>query len=146
MRIKAIPTRYAGVQFRSRLEARWAAYFDLIGAKWDYEPLDFDGWIPDFILPDLIECPILLEVKPMFTDWHEEMCTMVKAVEAAGWRETSFDMYQTTIEKDRILAYLVLGHTPLELYAFHPHDEAAWKEAGNIVQWRSPRKRAAKRR
>ena len=29
--IKAIPTTYAGVRFRSRLEARWAAFFDLCG-------------------------------------------------------------------------------------------------------------------
>ncbi len=27
--IKAIPTEYAGVHFRSRTEARWAAFFDV---------------------------------------------------------------------------------------------------------------------
>ncbi|WLF99097.1 hypothetical protein Q5698_15385 [Brucella intermedia] len=26
--IKAIPTEYVGVKFRSRTEARWAAFFD----------------------------------------------------------------------------------------------------------------------
>lgn len=44
----AIPTIYKDVQFRSRLEARWAAFFDLLSWKWDYEPCDFKGWIPDF--------------------------------------------------------------------------------------------------
>lgn len=50
--IAAIPTRYAGVNFRSRLEARWAAFFDLAGWKWEYEPAspEFDFWIPDFRL------------------------------------------------------------------------------------------------
>lgn len=46
----AIPTRYSGVQFRSRLEARWAAFFDLLGWKWEYEPIDLAGYIPDFIV------------------------------------------------------------------------------------------------
>lgn len=35
--IKAIPTTYAGVNFRSRLEARWAAFFDLCGWKYTLE-------------------------------------------------------------------------------------------------------------
>lgn len=46
----AIPTKYKGVQFRSRLEATWAAYFDLLGIPWEYEPFDLPGWIPDFRL------------------------------------------------------------------------------------------------
>lgn len=46
--IAAIPTRYKGILFRSRLEARWAAFFDLAGWKWEYEPFDLNGWIPDF--------------------------------------------------------------------------------------------------
>lgn len=45
---KAHPTMYKGVQFRSRLEATWAAFFDLAGWKWEYEPVDLEGWSPDF--------------------------------------------------------------------------------------------------
>ncbi len=48
--IKNHPTKYAGVLFRSRLEARWAAFFDLLEWKWEYEPIDLEGWTPDFIL------------------------------------------------------------------------------------------------
>lgn len=58
----AIPTKYKGIQFRSRLEATWAAFFDLLGWKWEYEPCDFDGWIPDFLLR--FERNIFVEVKP----------------------------------------------------------------------------------
>lgn len=36
--IKAIETRYAGCHFRSRLEARWAVFFDTLGIRWEYEP------------------------------------------------------------------------------------------------------------
>lgn len=33
-----IPTMYKGIQFRSRLEARWAVFFDTLGIEWEYEP------------------------------------------------------------------------------------------------------------
>jgi len=46
--VKAHPTQYNGVLFRSRLEARWAAFFDLAGWQWEYEPIDLEGWTPDF--------------------------------------------------------------------------------------------------
>lgn len=60
-----IPTRYADVQFRSRLEATWAAFFDEIGWRWTYEPYDLAGWIPDFVLH--LSSPVLVEVKPEIT-------------------------------------------------------------------------------
>lgn len=60
---KGIPTEYAGVNFRSRLEARWAAFFDLVGWKWEYEPLDLDGYIPDFVVQ--LGKPTIVEVKPI---------------------------------------------------------------------------------
>jgi hypothetical protein len=58
-----IPTEYGGIRFRSRLEARWACFFDAIGWRWEYEPLDFDGWIPDFLLHTR-PLSTLVEVKP----------------------------------------------------------------------------------
>lgn len=54
--IKAIETRYAGCRFRSRLEARWAVFFDTIGIKWEYERegvvLPSGPYLPDFWLPE----------------------------------------------------------------------------------------------
>jgi hypothetical protein len=35
--IKAIETKYKDYRFRSRLEARWAVFFDALGVKWEYE-------------------------------------------------------------------------------------------------------------
>lgn len=54
--IKAIETQYKGYRFRSRLEARWAVFFDALGIAWEYEPEGFelsDGtwYLPDFYLP-----------------------------------------------------------------------------------------------
>jgi hypothetical protein len=64
--LTALPTPYAGVRFRSRLEARVAAGLDRIGARWQYEPEGFAigpgvGYLPDFYLP---EADTWLEVKP----------------------------------------------------------------------------------
>ncbi|MBR7189286.1 MAG: hypothetical protein IKD53_12140 [Clostridia bacterium] len=55
--IKPIETIYNGYRFRSRLEARWAVFFDATGIKYQYEPEGFklsDGiyYLPDFYLPD----------------------------------------------------------------------------------------------
>ena len=64
--IPAIPTTYKGRNYRSRLEAKWAAFFDLCGWRYEYEPVDFNGWFPDFaIYGERIRNPILVEVKPV---------------------------------------------------------------------------------
>lgn len=81
--IKAHPTRYRHTLFRSRLEARWAAMFDLIGWEWEYEPLDLNGWTPDFRVVfgcDHSDCipehALLVEVKPYYSiaDFADHPC------------------------------------------------------------------------
>ena len=54
--IRAIETYYKGYRFRSRLEARWAVFFDLVGIEFEYEPeglilRDGTKYLPDFYLP-----------------------------------------------------------------------------------------------
>ena len=55
--IKPIETIYKGYRFRSRLEARWAVFFDAAGIKYEYEPEGFERggymYLPDFYLPEL---------------------------------------------------------------------------------------------
>lgn len=55
--VAAIETRYAGCRFRSRLEARWAIFFDALNLAWEYEREGFDlavgRYLPDFWLPTL---------------------------------------------------------------------------------------------
>ena len=53
---KAIQTEYKRYLFRSRLEARWAVFFDAMGIEWEYEPegivlSDGTNYLPDFYLP-----------------------------------------------------------------------------------------------
>lgn len=65
--LKAIETRHNGYMFRSRLEARFAVYFDTLGIEYFYEHEGYDlgkyGWyLPDFYLPHV---EMWAEVKPV---------------------------------------------------------------------------------
>lgn len=55
--IKAIETYYNGYRFRSRLEARWAVFFDALGVRYEYEPEGFQRngiyYLPDFLIHDV---------------------------------------------------------------------------------------------
>lgn len=57
VQIKAIETVYNGYWFRSRLEARWAVFFDQLSLAYEYEKEGYDlggvQYLPDFWLPDL---------------------------------------------------------------------------------------------
>ena len=55
--IKAIETEYDGHRFRSRLEARWAVFFNAVNLTYEYEieGFEMDGtrYLPDFYIPSL---------------------------------------------------------------------------------------------
>lgn len=65
--IKSIETNYNGYKFRSRLEAKWAVFFDALNIVYHYEPQGFDlggelgYYLPDFYLPEL---NLWVEIKP----------------------------------------------------------------------------------
>jgi len=50
--IKAIETFYKGYHFRSRLEARWAVFFDTLGIEWKYEDQGFEREVHDYFTRD----------------------------------------------------------------------------------------------
>lgn len=140
--IKAIPTTYNNVQFRSRLEARWAAFFDLAGIEWDYEPFDLDGWAPDFLLRTAVG-HVLVEVKPVDTHTHKL---------SEGIFDKAFNYwakYQVLllglgpIEKRDLLGIILdppddVTHqwTEVQDALMVENSDALWREAGNIVQWK----------
>ena len=82
MTIAAIPTTYKGIEFRSRLEAKWAFVFDQLGWSWEYEPIDLKGYIPDFILT-LPRAPMLVEIKPALA--RKELEAAIPKIENSGW-------------------------------------------------------------
>ncbi|KAB7788018.1 hypothetical protein [Methylorubrum populi] len=189
-RIPAKPTTYAGTRFRSRLEARWAAFFDLAGWRWEYEPVDYPGWQPDFLIRTSAE-PIPVEVKPI--EWPDsgkfeamekvvlgrgdlEKVRAIEGVEclilgaylptfAAGLDGVPFGLTVTLNSNDEgarehfvDVALLFggqrsafdfsvefgswhrrigVGGGKADLPPIEPQAvEAAWRQAGNVVQWR----------
>lgn len=77
--LRSLHTRYAGCHFRSRLEARWAVFFERAGIEWEYEPQGYTvsrritnpwaddtfNYLPDFWLPS---AGVFVEVKGSLTD------------------------------------------------------------------------------
>lgn len=84
-KIKAIETKYKGYRFRSRLEARWAVYFDSLGVDWEYEPEGFvlpngEWYLPDFYIRNFDSW---VEIKPASGD-KEEMWQLLVSMQEAG--------------------------------------------------------------
>lgn len=80
MSIKPIETRYNGHRFRSRLEARWAVFFDHLPIVYNYEPEGFQlpsgPYLPDFALPrisgnGLATNGVYVEIKPKWPSERE---------------------------------------------------------------------------
>ena len=77
--IKAIETNYSGHRFRSRIEARYAVFFDALRIEWEYEIEGFilpsgECYLPDFWLPKF-NGGMWVEVKPKpFTEEEKDKC------------------------------------------------------------------------
>lgn len=79
-KIRAIQTSFKGYLFRSRLEARWAVFFDYLGLSWEYEKEGFDlptrRYLPDFWIadkdhPQFKNAGYWLEIKPFMMSEEE---------------------------------------------------------------------------
>lgn len=75
-RIAPIPTVYGHVEYRSRTEARWSRFFEVLGLEAHYEaegyPLPSGWYLPDWWLPSIEH---FAEIKgPEFTESEIEKC------------------------------------------------------------------------
>jgi len=135
--------------FRSRLEARWAALFDFTKVKWQYEPVDLRGWVPDFFLE--------------FPPCSSKHCEFTKS----AWAEVKPAMSLDELDKMKQIGmpdpfdafgFIMLGLNPgiISMFSmscggnsaggvYHFGDicgvrdnnvDELWKTAGNLVQWR----------
>lgn len=98
--IKAIETAYGGCRFRSRLEARWAVFFDAQGWAWEYEPQGFTlpsgNYLPDFRVSPYGGPAVWFEVKapgvPDDARWPElAASTETLIIVAKGMHRTGDD-------------------------------------------------------
>lgn len=99
-RIAAKPTIYRGVRFRSRLEARWAVFFDAIGREWIYEPsfpeLASIGYQPDFLLEDHLGGTTVHEIKPLVGGW-ENLASLANELTADTRYQQTASILQTRL-------------------------------------------------
>lgn len=114
--MKAIETEYKGYKFRSRLEARWAVFFDACGVKWEYEPEGFDlgdgiYYLPDFLLHDVFlrsprynKTDLYVEVKGQMT--AEDAKKILRFYESGCSQHELCELSKTAI--------LVVGNIPDE--------------------------------
>jgi hypothetical protein len=141
--MQAIRTKYGGTWFRSRLEARWAAFFDLCRWSWDYEPLDLRGYIPDFVLS--FRQPVLVEVKPFLWDGSTDEVAALGAaqtkIQLSGWQNAALIVgarldqnYLGVLQRAPSEAWTPVGRDALAdgCYGNVTHD---FREAGNRTQW-----------
>lgn len=141
--IKSHPTSYKGVNFRSRLEATWAAFFDLAEIPWSYEPIDLAGWVPDFVLYDRIA----VEVKPILSiselpNFQSDIdrikssgCHLATGIIGAepthmanriGWALSEHDLtFDTIWFSDGEITLVPTNRT-----------EPMWSKAKNMTQWK----------
>lgn len=138
MTIEAVPSWYAGITFRSKLEADWAATLDWWRIRWEYEPETIvlpsgATYIPDFWLPDH---GIWLEVKGTGVPRIE------KAIELGQTRRCHCDDACTCQWLGGEL--VLIGHPPRKFDPWADHDpeadhraywaieRAAWNHRGHI--------------
>lgn len=147
--IKAIPTIYNGIQYRSMLEARWAAFFDLIRCPFEYEPFILEGWSPDFVLrPGIHE--YLVEIKPL-NEWNNDLTNKIYRHSIENKCLLFHDEIYT--HKGKIYLGKIFNRDPknylilddLEISTLSDFEEYndydvfdLWKEAKNIVQFLKP--------
>jgi hypothetical protein len=136
MSIKAIETVYNGYRFRSRLEARWAVFFDTLGIKYEYEKegFDLDGmwYLPDFWLPEQ-ECYV--EIKGQ-TPTVEEREKALRLAQLSCHRIYMFESNFCLQNEDGFpvaAAPYFPSHKTID--RFHLSPKMSWCHCGGCGRW-----------
>jgi hypothetical protein len=142
--IEALPTVYRDTQFRSLLEACWAATLDSLRIAWEYEPETFKlpsgaRYLPDFHLPEI---GVWLEVKgpgvPRVEKAYElgEMLACECADMACTCRWPGGEI-------------VIVGHPPAPMDPWSDEDYSHWpsrakaklvRNHGGFIRWTSTRR------
>ncbi|MDM7986232.1 MAG: hypothetical protein QUS13_02740 [Smithella sp.] len=122
MNVKAIETIYRGYRFRSRLEARWAVFFDALVVPFEYETEGFvldDGtkYLPDFWLPTL---KMWFEAKGELTLVEHELS------EDSGLFLRQHEKLYSCPELDLMRRFRSSQPWPVALSAGQPGDHRIW--------------------
>ena len=93
--MKSIPTKINGIQFRSKLEARWYLFMKRLQWRIEYEPQEIpeiNGWIPDFMIIGK-NTKILVDVKPIYSmeEWDQNHIDYKKILNS-GIQNTKYEL------------------------------------------------------
>jgi hypothetical protein len=129
--IKAIETIYKGYRFRSRLEARWAVFFDTLGVHFQYEPEGFDlvgvWYLPDFWLPEQ-KCWIEVKGNSVLSDEETHKCYLL----CRATRSTVFiarDIFSSSKEAFPLsVRWFYLASESIGFYGVRNSFDATWAE------------------
>lgn len=123
--IAPIETEYKGYRFRSRLEARWAVFFDTLGIEWEYEVEGFQKggdvrYLPDFFLP---KTQTWIEVKGSTEKLHEDR----RKLEPALIKPSLLPHFDESHEwddgkiSDTTRGLIILGNVPESIHGITLH-------------------------
>lgn len=128
LKFGVIETRYDGYKFRSRLEARWATFFNTLGIKYEYEKEGYDlegtWYLPDFWLPEYNR---FVEIKPTTPTDDEQF----KARQLAIYTNNQVQIFAGNIglpDED-------CEESPYEIYLYEPPalNARAYDEEGHTI-------------
>jgi hypothetical protein len=141
--MRPIETKYRGETFKSRMEARWAVFFDTLDVEWTYEVCQYESptagrYTPDFLVRAGSELA-LAEVKP---EWPTGM--EVHKFRAASGKSglpvailigtPAFKHYWTVTENDEKLVFVwsdgdLLVPAPMDVAEMHHQFGLLYHEA-----------------
>ena len=162
--MRSIPTMFNGIQYRSRLEARWAAFFNSMGWPFTYEPMDLCGWAPDFLLRANAKKPLFVEIKPIVT-WENSVAEKAERAMPPGvthdllicglgieypggmpmigwmgkWKKDHWFWDDATITRFQGPVSLTEWETNQIQISDSGNVQSAWNHACNAVQWKGQR-------
>lgn len=125
----AHPTLFQGRMYRSRLEAKWAAFFYLSAWPAEYEPFDLGTWSPDFILHGHYGIDVLVEVKPTPLIDDRLRAKMVNAVRRGNMRTKVDLLLLGSSPEVKVQEYglcLGTGFAPPGDSEYDPRDREKW--------------------
>lgn len=117
-----LPTKYLGIKYRSRLEARWAVFLTHLDVDFEYEPQGYllkngDCYLPDFYLTDL-KCWI--EIKG---NAHQSPDCFLKCASLSEITGEKVFLFSGKLHEG-IAGYLVTPKHIIPRYAFREDSEA----------------------
>lgn len=126
--IPAIETWYRNFHFRSKTEAQWAIFFDLMQIKWEYEPENMklsngECYLPDFYLPD-IDTYVEIKHKGEFDVWSIDS--------SESFRKYRYAIYDIT---DAGHLFLLLMGRPWEIFSGVFSKEHGYYHEGESYLW-----------